>query len=78
VDLRASLDAEARKKILCLCRESNSSHPVYGQMLYSLSYHGSSMSRVQIYKSMIDFSFYSQRMELELLFFLGPYQYHLD
>jgi hypothetical protein len=31
---RAGLDTEARRKILCLCRGSNPSHPVRSQSLY--------------------------------------------
>jgi hypothetical protein len=38
---RAGLDAEARRKILCLCWGSNPSRPVRSQTLYWLSYHGS-------------------------------------
>jgi hypothetical protein len=38
---RAGLDAEARGKILCLCRESNPGRPVRSQTLYWLSYRGS-------------------------------------
>jgi hypothetical protein len=37
---RASLDAEARGKILCLCRGSNPGHPARSQTLYCLSYPG--------------------------------------
>jgi hypothetical protein len=37
---RASPDAEARGKILCLCRGSNPSHPAHSQTLYWLSYFG--------------------------------------
>jgi hypothetical protein len=33
----AGLDAEARRKILCLCRGSNPDRPVRSQTLYSLS-----------------------------------------
>jgi hypothetical protein len=38
VGLRAGLDAEARGKILCLCRGSNPGRPVCSQSLYWLSY----------------------------------------
>jgi hypothetical protein len=38
---RAGLDAEARGKILCLCRGSNLGRPVCSQILYLLSYPGS-------------------------------------
>jgi hypothetical protein len=38
---RAGLDAEARRKILCLCRGSNPGRPVRSQTLYWLSYTGS-------------------------------------
>jgi hypothetical protein len=34
VDPRAGLDAETRRKILCLCRESNPGRPVRSQSLY--------------------------------------------
>jgi hypothetical protein len=39
---RAGLDAETRRKILCLCRGSNPGRPVCSQALYWLSYPGSS------------------------------------
>jgi hypothetical protein len=39
----AALDAEAGRKILCLCRGSNPGHPVRSQSLYCLSYTGSSI-----------------------------------
>jgi hypothetical protein len=38
VDLRAGLDAVARRKILCLCRGSNPDRPARSQTLYWLSY----------------------------------------
>jgi hypothetical protein len=38
---RAGLDAGARRKILCLCRGSNSDRPARSQTLYRLSYRGS-------------------------------------
>jgi hypothetical protein len=38
----AGLDAGARRKILCLCRGSNPDRPARSQMLYCLSYRGSS------------------------------------
>jgi hypothetical protein len=38
---RAGLEAEARRKILCLCRGSNPGHPVRSQSLYWLTYPGS-------------------------------------
>jgi hypothetical protein len=38
---RASLDAEVRGKILCLCRGSNPGRPVRSQTLHWLSYPGS-------------------------------------
>jgi hypothetical protein len=41
VSPRAGLDAEARRKILCLCRGSNPGRPVCSQTLYCLSYPGS-------------------------------------
>jgi hypothetical protein len=41
VDPRAGLDAEAKRKILCLCRGSNPSRPVRSHTLYWLSYPGS-------------------------------------
>jgi hypothetical protein len=41
VDPTAGLDAEARRKILCFCRESNPGRPVRSQTLYWLSYRGS-------------------------------------
>jgi hypothetical protein len=41
VGLRAGLDAEARRKILCLCWGSNPDRPVHSQTLYCLSYRGS-------------------------------------
>jgi hypothetical protein len=34
VSLRADLDTEARRKILCLCRGSNPGRPVCSQTLY--------------------------------------------
>jgi hypothetical protein len=43
---RAGLDAEARGKILCLCRESNPGRPVRSQTLYWLSYPGSCVNWV--------------------------------
>jgi hypothetical protein len=36
VGLRACLGTEARRKILCLCQESNPRHPVCSQTLYRL------------------------------------------
>jgi hypothetical protein len=42
---RAGLDAEARGKILCLCRGSNPGRPVRSQTLYWLSYRGSNIFR---------------------------------
>jgi hypothetical protein len=39
---RTGLDAEARGRILCLCRESNPGRPVPSQTVYFLSYPGSS------------------------------------
>jgi hypothetical protein len=36
--VRAGLDTETRGKIRCLCRGSNSGHPVCSQTLYWLSY----------------------------------------
>jgi hypothetical protein len=41
VGLRAGLDAEATGKFLCLCQGSNPGHPVHSQILYCLSYPGS-------------------------------------
>jgi hypothetical protein len=38
---RAGLDAEVRRKTLCLCRGSNPGRPVRSQTLYWLSYPGS-------------------------------------
>jgi hypothetical protein len=38
---RAGLDAEARGKILCLCRGSNPNRPARSQTLCCLSYRGS-------------------------------------
>jgi hypothetical protein len=35
---RAGLDAEARRKILCLCRGSNPGRPVRSQTLCSITY----------------------------------------
>jgi hypothetical protein len=35
---RAGLDAEDRRKILCLCRGSNPDRPARSQTLYCLSY----------------------------------------
>jgi hypothetical protein len=40
---RAGLDAQARRKILCLCRGSNPDLPVHSQTLYCLSYRGSGL-----------------------------------
>jgi hypothetical protein len=40
---RASLDAEARRKILCLCLGSNPCLPVRSQSLNCLSYRGSTL-----------------------------------
>jgi hypothetical protein len=40
---RAGLNAEARRKILCLCWGLNPSHPVCSQTLYWLSYPSSSL-----------------------------------
>jgi hypothetical protein len=37
----AGLDAEARRKVLCLSRGSNPGRPVRSQTLYWLSYRGS-------------------------------------
>jgi hypothetical protein len=42
---RAGPDAEARRKILCLCRRSNPGRPVRSQTLYCLSYRGSYCDR---------------------------------
>jgi hypothetical protein len=39
--LRTSLDAGARRKILCPCRGLNPNHPARSQTLYCLSYCGS-------------------------------------
>jgi hypothetical protein len=39
---RGWVDAEARRKILCLCRGSNPGRPVRSQTLYCLNYSGSS------------------------------------
>jgi hypothetical protein len=38
VGLRAGLDTEARRKIICPCRGSNPGHRVWRQILYCLSY----------------------------------------
>jgi hypothetical protein len=43
VGSRAGLDAEARRKILCPCRRSNTDGPVRSQTLYCLSYPGSKL-----------------------------------
>jgi hypothetical protein len=48
---RASLDAKARGKILCLCRGSNPDRPVCSQTLYWLSYPGSLPTTVVVPKS---------------------------
>jgi hypothetical protein len=40
---RAGLNAGARRKILCPCRESNPDRPARSQTLYCLSYSGSSI-----------------------------------
>jgi hypothetical protein len=40
---RADLDAGARRKILCPCRESNPNRPARSQTLYCLSCHGFSI-----------------------------------
>jgi hypothetical protein len=40
---RAGLDAETRRKILCLCRRSNPGRPVRSQTLYWQRYPGSSI-----------------------------------
>jgi hypothetical protein len=45
---RAGLDAEARRKVLCLCRRSNPGRPVRSQTLYRLSYRGSCSSIYEI------------------------------
>jgi hypothetical protein len=42
----AGLDAEAWRKIICPCRESNPGHPVRRQTQYWLSYSGSHLSWV--------------------------------
>jgi hypothetical protein len=39
--LRFGLDAEARRKLICLCRRLNHGHPVLSQILYRPSYRGS-------------------------------------
>jgi hypothetical protein len=44
VGLRTCLGTEARRKMLCLCWESNPGHPVCGHRLYWLSYHGSCLT----------------------------------
>jgi hypothetical protein len=41
VGLRTSLDAGARRKILCPRRGSNLDHPARSQIMYCLSYRGS-------------------------------------
>jgi hypothetical protein len=41
---RAGLDAQARRKILCLCRRSNPDRLARSQTLYRLSYRGSRLS----------------------------------
>jgi hypothetical protein len=51
---RAGLDAEARRKILCLCRGSNPGLPVRSQTLYRLSYPGSPNCSHRIQKSNFD------------------------
>jgi hypothetical protein len=38
VGLRAGLDTEARRKVLCLCRGSNPGHPVCSLTLYWLAF----------------------------------------
>jgi hypothetical protein len=43
---RASLDAGARRKILCTCRGSNPDHPARSQTLYCLSYPSSSVNNI--------------------------------
>jgi hypothetical protein len=50
---RAGLDAEARRKILCLCWGSNPGCPVHSQTLYWLSYPGYQMCSIYIYLSMM-------------------------
>jgi hypothetical protein len=47
--LRAGLDAEARRKILCFCRGSNPGRPVHSQTLYWLSYPGFALCSLSNY-----------------------------
>jgi hypothetical protein len=73
---RAGLDAEARRKILCLCRGSNPGRPVGSQTLYWLSYPGSDKHQVPEFNFVyVEKITISERNFITAGFFVSPILY---